>query len=132
MSRHTEMARKQDTRLSRRSMSFTQSLFRGCAGDLQHRMLRGPCVQIDQVHDRALALADDSGVGFLNKVSDGRRVPMISTRHAPAIIQPLLDHGPFAFRSHEKTMEVDLKAIGDRIVVDAGGQTTGSYERFAI
>ncbi len=59
-------------------------------------------------------------------------VPVIAARHAASIVQALLHDGPFAVRGQDETMEVDLKPVGDRIVVDARGQAAGAHQRFAV
>src|SRR3989442_8325579 len=59
-------------------------------------------------------------------------MPMITTRHAAAVIQALLYYGPLAVRRDDEAVQVNLKAVGDRIVVDARGQPAGAYQRFTI
>src|SRR6266850_4175616 len=89
-------------------------------------------MRIDQIHDRALVLSDYSGVGFGNKVSNRRRVPVITPGHATSIIQTLLHDGPLAVRCDHKAVQVNLKAVGDRIVVDSRRKPTGANKSFAV
>src|SRR5437868_15145425 len=59
-------------------------------------------------------------------------MPVITTRHAGAVIQALLYYGPLAVRRDDKAVQVNLKAVSDRVVVDARGQTAGPHQRFAV
>ena len=56
-------------------------------------------------------------------------MPVIATGQCAPVVQALLDDGPFAGGAYDETMEIDLKAIGDGIVVDLRGQATGSHQR---
>src|SRR5947207_7875887 len=59
-------------------------------------------------------------------------MPMVAAGHSAAIVQALLYYGPLAVRRDDEAVQVDLKAVGDRVVVDAGGQTAGADQGFAI
>ncbi len=80
----------------------------------------------------ASCLADYAGVWFGDEVAHRRGVPVVAASHAAPIVQSLLYHGPLAVRCHNKAMEVDLKSVGDRIVVDARGKPAGADQGFAI
>ena len=98
--------------------------------DVQHRMLRrsGPCIY--KIHDRSLMLAYYSRVWLSNEIFHCRRVPVITARHAAAIIQALLHDSPLALGGDDETVQVNLEAVSDRVVVDARGQTAGADQRF--
>src|SRR5438046_6160838 len=87
---------------------------------------------IHNIHDRALILANYSGVWFGDKVPYRRRMPVIPASHPITIIQTLLHHGPFATRRHDETVKVNLKPVGDRIVVDARCESAGADQGVAI
>ena len=89
-------------------------------------------VSVHEIHDRALVLTDYAGVRFGDEVAHRRGVPVVAASHAAPIVQSLLYHGPLAVRCHNKAMEVDLKSVGDRIVVDARGKPAGADQGFAI
>ena len=59
-------------------------------------------------------------------------MPMITARHSAPIVQSLLDDGPFARRSYDEIVQVNLETVGDRIVVDARGQSARSDQAFTI
>src|SRR5436853_7590940 len=59
-------------------------------------------------------------------------MPMISPGHSAAIVQALLYYGPLAVRRDDEAVQVDLKAVSDRVVVDARGQTADADQGFAI
>src|SRR5437660_10831267 len=102
------------------------------ARDLKQGSLRRLGLGINQIHDRALILANYSGVRFGNKVANRRRVPVIPPGHSAVIVQSLLHDGPLAIRSHNETVKVNLKPVSDSVVVDARGKSTGAHQGFAI
>src|SRR6266550_6308421 len=102
------------------------------ASNLEQSSLRALCLGIHEIHDRALILANYSGVWFGDKVPYRRRMPVIPASHPITIIQTLLHHGPFATRRHDETVEVNLKPVGDRIVVDARCESAGADQGVAI
>src|SRR5437773_2082373 len=99
----------------------SESLLGMFANDIQHRGLSRPGLNVHQISDRALMLSDYGRMRLGNKIFYRRRVPMIPARHATAIVQALLHHGPFTVVRHQETMQVDLKTIRNGIVVDARG-----------
>src|SRR5437762_4468678 len=71
---------------------------------LEQGSLRRFCPSVNQIHDRSLALTDYSGVGCGNKVTDGRRMPMIPPGHSAVIIQTLLHNGPLTVGGHDEAV----------------------------
>src|ERR1041384_2932549 len=59
-------------------------------------------------------------------------MPVITTRHAVRVVQALLHHCPLALVADDEAVQVDLKAVGDRVVVNAGGESAGADECFAV
>src|SRR2546425_429956 len=57
---------------------------------------------------------------------------MITTRHAGAVIQALLHDRPLAVRRVDEAVQINLKAVSNRIVVDARRQPAGTHQRFTI
>ena len=57
---------------------------------------------------------------------------MIAARQAHPFVHPLLHDRPLALTRHDERMQVDLEAIGDRIVVNARRQPAGAHERLAV
>jgi hypothetical protein len=53
---------------------------------------------------------------------------VVSSRHSVPIVQALLHYRPFALRSHDKTVQVDLKAVGDGVVINSSGEPAGAYQ----
>src|SRR5262245_547675 len=109
-----------------------QRILRILAGDVEHRGLRRFRSGVDEVHDHALVLADYSGVWLDYDIADRRGAPVIAARHPAPIVQALLDDGPLAVRRDDETVKVNLKAIGDRVVVDARGEPASAYQSFAV
>ena len=83
----------------------------------------------DQIHNRALMLADNTGMRLIGKVFHRRRVPMVPARYSAVAIHSLLNDRPFAVCGNNESMKIELKAVSDCIVVDACRQTTGSEPR---
>src|SRR5262249_563336 len=107
-------------------------LLRIFAGDFEQRGLRRLRPVVDQIHDHALILANYSGVRFDDEIADRRRAPVIPARHPAPIVQALLHDGPLAIRRDDKTVQVNLKAVGDRVIVDARGQPAGADQGAAV
>src|SRR5437867_6652541 len=77
-------------------------------------------------------LPNDTGVGFGDKIADTCRMPVIAPGQTAGIVQPLLNNGPLTFRRDDERMEIDLKTIGDGVVVDAGREPACANQRFAV
>src|SRR5260370_28003761 len=93
-----------------------QSLIRILMSNVEHCLLRGSRGGIDETHDRALVLADYSRVRLAQKILYRRRMPVIAARHASAIVQALLYHGPLAVCRDHETVHANLKAVTHRIL----------------
>ncbi len=109
-----------------------QRAFGILARDRQQRVLRWSRLSIDEVHDRADVLPDDCGVGIGGEVADGCGVPVIAARGAGGLVHALLDDRPLAIRCQHERVQVDLKAVGDGVVVDARREPAGTNQRVAI
>src|ERR1700761_7029097 len=59
-------------------------------------------------------------------------MPVVTPSHASCIVQALLYDGPIAGARQYERMQVKLKAIADGVVIDLGGQTTGSHQRRTV
>ena len=59
-------------------------------------------------------------------------MPMIATRQASFFVHALLDDRPFALGGDHETVEVELEAVGDGIVVDFRGELAGAYESGSV
>src|SRR5690349_4374107 len=115
----------------RRQLKMTrglQSRFGPLVREIEQRALCSLGLSVNEVHDRALVLADDSRVWLGDEIAHRGRVPVITPRHAALIVQSLLDHGPLTVRSHDEVMQVDLKTVSDRVVVDASREPAGPHE----
>ena len=77
-------------------------------------------------------LADNSGVRLFNKILHRRRMPVIAARHPALIIQALLHNRPFTVRGDNETMQINLKAIADRIVVDRAVKLADAQDAFTV
>ena len=69
---------------------------------------------------------------FGNEVAHCGRVPVIATRHPRAIVQALLHDGPFTSIGDDEAVQIDLKTVGDRVVIDSRCQSTRSHQRVRI
>src|SRR4051794_5489106 len=87
--------------------------------NIEQSELRRFRLMVDQVQNGSLTFAGDSRVWLGDEISNACGVPVISPRQAGIVIQALLHNGPFALARDDERMKVNLKAIGDRIVVDA-------------
>src|SRR6188474_1585814 len=100
--------------------------------DVEQRMLRWSSLCVHKVHNRTLVLTEDARVRLGDKIADRCRVPVVPSGHPALVIQTLLDNGPLARRSDHETMEVNLEAIGNRIVIDASGKPAGPDQLIAV
>src|SRR5258707_15383867 len=110
----------------------TQRNFWTFSYDIQQSALGRRRWRGDEIHDRALMLADDTCVGLIDEILYGGGVPVVAASQAARAIHSLLNDGPFAFCGDDETVKVELKSIGDRVVVDSRRQATGAHQRFAI
>src|SRR4029078_13135475 len=98
----------------------------------QRCVLRALGLLVNQVHDRALILADNRAVRRVDKVANADRMPVIAASHAVVIFQALLTDRPFAIRRDNETVEIDLKSVRDRIIVDPSGESADAHQSFAV
>src|SRR5215471_5797551 len=109
-----------------------QSLVRMLVSDLEQRGLGGASTGIDEVHDRTLVLAYNSGMRLGDEVSYGSRVPMVPASQTAPVVEALLDDSPLASRGQNEIMQVDLKPVGDGVVVDSGGKPARTDKGIAV
>src|SRR5436190_14151105 len=102
------------------------------ARDSQHRVLRRYCALVDEIADDTLRFADDRRVRLAREVAYGRRMPVVAAGEPRRDVHSLLYDGPLARARHDEAVEINLKAIGDRVVVDARRQPTRLRERLAV
>ena len=76
--------------------------------------------------------ADDCRVRIRGEVADLGRVPVISARQMIDGVHALLHDRPFAGAADDESVQIELKAVGDGVVVDLRRQPTGARQRFAI
>src|SRR5437660_4886857 len=95
-----------------------QSLIRILMITIEHCILRRSRGGIHEIHDLALVLADYSSVRLAHKIFHRRRMPVIASGHAAAIVQALLYDGPLAVRRDPETMQANLKADNHLVVGD--------------
>src|SRR4029078_12147193 len=69
---------------------------------------------------------------FGNKVAHCRGVPVITPRHSATVVQSLLHDAPLSLLCKDEAVQVDLKPVGDRVIVDTCGQSTGADQTFAV
>src|SRR5579884_1310564 len=100
--------------------------------DAEYRVLSGPGLNIHQVHDRALMLADNRGVRSASEVADRGGMPMVAARQPGGLVHALLHHRPITSVADNEGVQVELKSVGDRIVIHAGSEAAGAHEIFAI
>lgn len=90
------------------------------------------CPVVRKVENRSFVLTCDSGVWLGHEVADICGVPVIATRFAGCVVQTLLHHSPFARAGHDKRVQINLKSVGDGVVVDASGKAAGADQFFPI
>src|SRR6185437_9840170 len=69
---------------------------------------------------------------FGHKVANGGRVPVIPPRQPGLVVHSLLHDGPIALSRDHERMQIQLEAVGNRVVVDFRGKPAGTYERSGI
>ena len=102
------------------------------AHDGQERRLRGLCASVDQVANDASSRTHDRAVRFAREIAHRRRVPVVATRGLRGLVHALLHNGPFAVGGDEEPVQVDLEAVGNRVVVYSGGQPARADQGFAV
>ena len=65
-------------------------------------------------------LADDRRVRLAGKIAHRGGMPVIAAGQPARFVHALLHHRPFARRGDDERVQVDLKSVGDGVVVDAG------------
>src|SRR5580704_2051372 len=75
-------------------------------------------------HDRAVRLT--------SKIAHGCGMPVITPRHTADGVHALLDDGPRAGSQNHKRMQVQLKAVANRVVIDSRCQATCARQFVAI
>ena len=53
-------------------------------------------------------------------------MPVVTASHPLLIIHALLDDNPLAIASHDEAVQIELKTIANRVVIDPGGKSAGS------
>src|SRR5579884_1054516 len=96
--------------------------------DAEYRVLSGPGLNIHQVHDRTLMLADNRGVRSASEVADRGGMPMVAARQPGGLVHALLHHRPITSVADNEGVQVELKSVGDRIVIHAGSEAAGAHE----
>ena len=102
------------------------------AAHRQHGVLGRTGTPIDQVGDHTGMLTDDPRVWLGGEVVHLDRVPVIAARQPVRLVHPLLNDGPLAVGGDDEGVQVNLKAVGDGVVVDAGGESAGAHERVTV
>jgi hypothetical protein len=87
---------------------------------------------VDEILDHAGVFADDRGVRLAGEVTNRRRMPVVAAGQTLTLVHALLNHRPFAGAGHHERVQVDLEAVGNRVVVDPGRQPAGSDELAAV
>src|SRR4051812_22919974 len=100
--------------------NLLEVLIRLLPQDFENGCLSGSRLAIDEVHDLALGQTGDAAMRRLHKALESRGMPVVTARHAGLIVHALLDHDPLTVPRHNEAVEVELKAIADSIVIDAG------------
>src|SRR5215204_749370 len=111
---------------------FAKCLGRALVGDVAQCTLCAIGLCVDEVHDRALVLTEDGAVWISDEVANRCGVPVVPAREAVSIVQTLLHYGPLTFRRHYKTVQVDLKPIGNGVVVDACCEPARAHQSVTV
>src|SRR6185295_15399898 len=116
----------------REPVRLLQSVDRLLPHDVEQSQLRRFGFAIDEVHDPALMLADNSGMRLGCEVPNCCGMPVIAASQAAPLIHALLDDSPFAFDSENEGVEIDLESVRNRIVVDSRREAAGTNQRFTV
>ena len=97
------------------------------------RVLRRPARGVHQVLNHARLRSPTMPVcGSQVKSRTVGRVPVIAPRQPRASFIPCCTTAHSPVGRDDEGVQVDLKAVGDRVVVDARGQPAGAHERVAV
>ena len=110
---------------------------KGCFGiltrDREERILRRSCLRIDK---NLPACPDFHPTipewGSATKSRTVAECQWLAPRETGLFVHSLLDNGPFARRSHDERMEVNLKTIDYAVVVDLRDEAAGADKLIAI
>src|SRR5262249_23325637 len=109
-----------------------QNVLRTVMHHIQHCGLSGSGLGIDKIQNRALAFTNDSRVRLRYEIPNAGGMPVISSRQTRLIVKPLLNDSPFSRGSNNKAVEINLKSVLNRIVVNSGRQTASANQVFAV
>src|SRR5262245_20216555 len=87
---------------------------------------------VHEIHDLALMLSDDSSVRFYYEVSNRGGMPVITARQAASVIHSLLDNRPFAVGCDDERVEINLKPVSNRIVINSRREAAGPDQRLTV
>ena len=99
---------------------------RGVFHDRQQGVLRRPRAAIDQVLNEASCGPTIAACGIGGETLHVARQPVIAAGETSRRIHPPVESPLIAIRRHDKRMEIQLEAVGDRVVVDACCEPAGS------
>src|SRR5258708_31127148 len=116
----------------RKFADITQGDFGTLSHDIEQSVLRRRRGGCDQIHDRALMLADNACMGLVDEIFDRSGMPVIAASKSAGAIHSLLNNSPFAIGSYDQAVKVKLKPIGDGIIVDTRRETTGAYQAISV
>src|SRR3982074_1357190 len=86
--------------------------------DGQQSVLCRSRLSVHQIHDRTLGLTHDSSMWYIEKIPHTRGMPMVSASETGGAVHSLLHDNPIATGRHDERVEVDLKSIGNAVVVN--------------
>jgi len=110
----------------------TQRRFRFFLYNIQQRPLRLFRIRVHQIQNYSLIFSDDAGMRIRGEIPYGSGMPMVASGPFVDLIHARLDHGPIPVRTENKGVQINLESVGNRIVVDACGETAGSNERLPV
>src|SRR5581483_5979504 len=106
-------------RRHRQLTHFVQNACTRLVHNCEHRALRLFCARVYQVQNLSLRFANNRSMRIRYEIANRRRVPVISPRQPIFWIHPLLHHSPFARSRNHKRMQIELKSVGNRVIVHA-------------
>src|SRR4051794_30559049 len=77
-------------------------------------------------------LSDNCGMWIRDEVAHICGMPVIPPRQSAGPIHSLLHYGPLASRTHDKAVQIELKSVRNRIVIDSCRKPAGARQSVAI
>lgn len=127
---HRQVGKWEGSRLRRSDLvERAQNDFGACMDELHLGGARSRRASIGEVDDRALRLAVDRGMGFVDEARESFAQPVIAAGGSIHRSHSLLNNGPSAVGGHDESVQVQVEPVLNGGAVHFGHQAAGPRKR---